>query len=700
MTLFDFTLGLTREAWPDIWQTAKSGSYRVERELRTKAGETFPVAIGVNYLTEGGREYLCVFAHDIAERRSQDAKIRHLSSFPESNPYPILEFDPEGRLLYANPAALAEAQRLGVTDLRLFLPLEDDELRLAASQARESHFSRELFLADRVFEAKLTYLPEFGSLRVSISDLTTRKRVEEKLLLTQFSIDHCAELVHWVDPAGQIVEVNESSWRRYGYSREEMLGLAVFDLDPVLTRERWPERWEEIKKRGSSTVETVHRTKEGELFPVEVTANYVEHGGREYNVSFLREITERRNAQQALRQSEEQLRQAQKMEAVGQLAGGIAHDFNNLLTAIIGNSSLALASLAPEDPNRELIADVQEVGERAAALTRQILAFSRRQVLRPEITCLNTVILDLEPLLGRTLGEDVVLEFSLASDLRQSEIDPHQIEQVLLNLALNARDAMPQGGRLLIETTNASLDKAYCEKHPEVKAGDYVLLAVSDTGCGMEADTLGHIFEPFFTTKEVGKGTGLGLSTAFGIVKQSGGSISAYSEPGQGTTFKVYLPAVETPASPAAEPAQGRDDCGRGCECILVLEDEPSVRELVVRVLSRSGYRVLAAGSAQEVETVLDSPHHQPELLLTDVVLPGGANGRQVAETLSERFTRLRVLFMSGYTRNVLLDDGRLGQGFAFLEKPFTPEALLGAVREVLDAEVTSACKPVGAGSE
>ena len=269
-----------------------------------------------------------------------------------------------------------------------------------------------------------------------------------------------------------------------------------------------------------------------------------------------RDVTSRRQAEEALVLAEEQLRQAQKMEAVGQLAGGIAHDFNNLLTSIIGNSSLALATMSPEDPNREMLADIKEVGERAAGLTRQILAFSRRQVLRPEIVCLNQVVVGLEPLLARTLGEDVEPPSSWRLICSDTRVDPHQMEQVLMNLALNARDAMPEGGHLVVETANVKLDRAYCRAHPGVESGRYVMLAVSDTGCGMDGETKSHIFEPFFTTKEVGKGTGLGLSTVFGIVKQSGGSISVYSEPGKGSTFKVYLPVSQTTVAPETEPAE------------------------------------------------------------------------------------------------------------------------------------------------
>jgi CheY-like chemotaxis protein len=320
-------------------------------------------------------------------------------------------------------------------------------------------------------------------------------------------------------------------------------------------------------------------------------------------------------------------------------------------------------------------------------------------MLKPEILCLNRVILDLEPLLRRSLGEDVELHFSLAPGLKESEIDPHQIGQVLLNLAVNARDAMPEGGRLLIETANARLDHAYCGAHPGAKPGRYAMLAVSDTGCGMKKETQRHIFEPFFTTKEVGKGTGLGLSTAFGIVKQSDGYISVYSEPGKGSTLKVYLPVAGASAASLVESAKRRDEPRRGCERILVVEDEAHVRELVVRVLSRYGYQVLAAGSAQEAEKVLEETGNHPDLLLTDVVLPGGVNGRQTAETLLDRFPQLRVLFMSGYTRDSVVHDGRLGQGIAFLEKPFTPETLLNKVREVLDAGGTSVRPLAKAGS-
>jgi two-component system cell cycle sensor histidine kinase/response regulator CckA len=407
------------------------------------------------------------------------------------------------------------------------------------------------------------------------------------------------------------------------------------------------------------------------------------------------DITKRKRAEKEKEDLQTQLLQAQKMETVGRLAGGIAHDFNNLLTAIIGNSSLALAAMAPEDPNRELVADIKDAGERAAGLTSQILAYSRRQMLRPQNLLLNECIVGMEPLLRRTLGEDIALHFVLAPDLHQTEVDRHQMGQVLMNLVVNARDAMPVGGNLTIETANVRLDAAYSEINPEVEPGGYVMLAVTDTGCGMDSETMSQIFEPFFTTKEVGKGTGLGLSTVFGIVKQSGGSISVYSEPGQGSAFRIYLPTHEAASSPKTESSL-EEEQKEGAETILVVEDEVPVRELITRILSCAGYKVLRVGSVHGVNALLVDGAPIPSLLLTDVVLPGGASGREVADMLVSRYPDLRVIFMSGFTRDSVVHNGRLDEDIEFLEKPFTPEALLRSVRGVLDVgttEVTEAAR-------
>jgi two-component system cell cycle sensor histidine kinase/response regulator CckA len=395
-------------------------------------------------------------------------------------------------------------------------------------------------------------------------------------------------------------------------------------------------------------------------------------------VAVFNDVTEQR----AL---EEQLRQSQKMEAIGRLAGGVAHDFNNLLTAILGYSDLILAT--EEGISGSLEAEVLEIkaaAERAAALTGQILAFSRRQVLQPQAVCLNDVLLGMESLLRRTLGEDIDLAFYLAPDLATCEVDPGQMEQVLMNLAVNARDAMPAGGSLTVETTNVNLTRKYADTHPDSRPGPHVLLAVSDTGCGMDQDTMSHVFEPFFTTKDPGRGTGLGLSTVFGIVKQSGGGISVYSEPSLGTSFKVYLPQVATPSPRSAPKTVPSDFRAHKSATILMVEDDPALRALVGRILKGAGYKVLEADSATRAREVLEAAQVTPDLLLTDVVLRGSEGGRTLAEELRERFTSMSVIFMSGYSKDSMVHSGRLNQDMELLEKPFTAGAMLQRVREVL----------------
>jgi two-component system cell cycle sensor histidine kinase/response regulator CckA len=393
---------------------------------------------------------------------------------------------------------------------------------------------------------------------------------------------------------------------------------------------------------------------------------------------------EKAEALQALRKSEAQLLLAQKLEAVGRLAGGIAHDFNNLLTVIKGYSQLALRRLHEDDSLRSQIEQIVKASERAAALVSQLLAFSRKQVMQPRVLDLNDIVADLESMFRRLIGEDIELRASLQADLAAVRADPSQIEQVIMNLVINARDAMPAGGKLTIETANTYLDETYAEQHFSVTAGDYVMLAVSDTGVGMDEETRQHIFEPFFTTKDTGRGTGLGLSTVYGIVKQSGGNIWVYSEVGGGTTFKIYLPRVNEGVEVAKQVALNQE-LPLATETILLVEDDQALRELVQEVLELAGYQVLEAATGEAAISICEHREKTIHLLVTDVVMPE-IGGPELAERLLALHPEMRTLYISGYADDAIVHHGVLAEGTNFLAKPFSPRALELKVREVLKA--------------
>jgi hypothetical protein len=480
--------------------------------------------------------------------------------------------------------------------------------------------------------------------------------------------------------------INEAAVHRYGYSREEFLAMTIKDIRPP---EDVPALLDNISKAFSGLDEAGawrHQKKDGTVIDVEITSYPLSFAGRRAELVLASDITERKRAAEALRQVEEQLRQSQKMEAVGKLAGGVAHDFNNLLTAINGYSELSLRRLKREDPLYRKIEEIKKAGDRAASLTRQLLAFSRKQILQPKVLDLNHVIFEMNKMLRRLIGEDIDLLIGLIPDLGKVKADPSQIEQVLMNLSINARDAMPLGGKLTIETANIYIDEEYANRHVAVRPGHYVMLAVSDTGCGMDKQTRERIFEPFFTTKEVGKGTGLGLSTVYGIVKQSGGSIWVYSEVGQGTTFKIYLPCVDQP-NEELNVITGNTKLPAGCETVLLVEDEEIVRDMTKEILQESGYHVLEAKHGHEALLVAERHRGPIHLMLSDVVMPQ-MSGRELANQLVPLRREMKVLYMSGYTDDAIVHHGVLDEGMAFIEKPFTPNALACKVRDILNAPV------------
>jgi PAS domain S-box-containing protein len=484
---------------------------------------------------------------------------------------------------------------------------------------------------------------------------------------------------------GRWLRVNRSLCGLLGYTQAELMAtsfMAITHADDV------GQDTTEMKRLIDGAVtkyerEKRYRHKDGHFVSAKLTA--VLHrdadGSPRYFISTVEDVTDRVRL-------EAQLRQGQKMEAVGRLAGGIAHDFNNLLTVIIGYSDLALHQLPPGAAVRSDVEEIRHAGKSAAALTQQLLAFGRKQILQPQIVDLNVIVARMSVLLRRLIGEDVELGTRLAAPLDRACVDAGQIEQIIMNLALNARDAMPLGGTLTVETANVELDAQWVAQHPEASEGRHVMLAVSDTGIGMDQEVQGHLFEPFFTTKERGTGTGLGLATVYGIVKQSGGSIFVYSEPGHGTTFKIFLPRTEQAADPADAPRSGPPPPG-GTETVLLVEDQPAVRLVTATTLARHGYTVLEAAGGAEALALLENHGGHLHLLLTDVIMPG-MTGRDLAERLLTARPHLRVLYTSGYTDGTIVQRRILDEGMAFLQKPYTPDVLLQKVRHLLDPPRTS----------
>ncbi|HET7249435.1 MAG TPA: PAS domain S-box protein [Gemmatimonadales bacterium] len=473
----------------------------------------------------------------------------------------------------------------------------------------------------------------------------------------------------------RFLAVNEAAVRRYGYTRAEFLGMTLMDMRPPEEAERLREVLAQYRGGTARATGLRHQRHDGSLIDVEVTFDDIEFEGRPARLAVVEDVTERHRL-------EGQLRQAQKMEAVGQLAGGIAHDFNNLLTAIVGYATLLERTLPADATAREEAQEIIGAARRAANLTHQLLAFSRKQVLRPSVVDVNVVIRDIERILHRVIGEHITLRTSLDPALAYVLADPSQLDQVIMNLAVNARDAMPGGGRITIETANVPLDSELAQVHPEARPGGYVLLAVSDTGTGLSPEAKAHLFEPFFTTKEVGKGTGLGLATVYGIVRQSGGFIGVDTELGRGTRFRIYLPRA---ASPASEPAKTTAPAptARGAGTVLVVEDEAGVRHLARDVLRRCGYRVLEASDGAEALRLVEQ-EGSIDLLLTDVVMPG-MSGAELALKFRALRPEARVLYASGYADDALDSHGLPAQGVPYLQKPFEPDDLVRRVRELLE---------------
>jgi two-component system, cell cycle sensor histidine kinase and response regulator CckA len=638
-------------------------------------------------------------------RQHAEARFRRLAANASDLIYRY-EFMPRRGFTYLNPAA---ATITGYTpeefyadpDLRYKIVHPDDRSLFKSASEGELPPGRLLTLRwvrkdNTLVWLELRRVPiydEEGNL-VAVEgiarDISERKQAEEALQRSEKHfralIEDGSDIISEFDTQGIIQYLSPSIERTLGYRQKEMIGRNVFDFihpdDVARVRDSF---FRGVANPGNVySLDLRFRHIDGSWRVLDAVGKFVVNPqGVTGVIVNSRDITERRKADEQVTVLQDQLRQSQKMEAIGQLAGGIAHDFNNALTVILGNAQMALMDVSKDNPLYKVIEEIKKAGERASNLTRQLLAFSRKQILQPEVLNLNEIVMGVEKMLRRIIGEDIQLATDLAPDLSRVEADPGQIEQVIVNLAVNSRDAMPEGGKLTIETRDVELDEKYGRAHADVTPGFYVMLAVSDTGIGMTKEVQSRIFEPFFTTKENGKGTGLGLSTVYGIIKQSKGNIWVYSEPGKGTTFKIYLPWVEKTA-PMRKNSMREVQIPHGSETVLAVEDEEMVRNIVLKSLTKYGYKVLAAPDGEEALRICKRHEGPIHLILTDVVMPG-ISGKEIARQAKELRPDLKVLFMSGYTDNAIVNNGILEEGIAFIQKPFTHEGLAWKVRGVLD---------------
>ncbi len=657
-----------------------------------------------------GREVRFEIAIDITERKHYEGMLRNseerFRNIAEAASEYIWETDAKGRYCYVTQKMEAILGRpindiLGHKPFDFMPPDEAKRMRKLISEfvERKQPFrdvEHKAFRPDgTILWEQVSGVPIFdeegniAAYRGTASDITERKRIEEELRESERRFkdlfDYAPVGYHEIDVEGRIVNVNKKELEMLGYDYGEMVGqfLWNFVLEEGTSRQNVLEKLAGIKPPGES-FERIYKKKDGSPLPVLIKDSILRD--QEWKIigirSTIQDITELKKKEQEISSLQEQLRQAQKMEAIGRLAGGIAHDFNNILSVIKGSAQLSLMDLREGDPLYSNLKEIERSADRASALTRQLLAFSRKQIMEMRVIDLNDLIRNFEKMLRRMLGEDIELLTYLSEPLGRVKADPGQIEQVIMNLVVNARDAMPRGGKLTIETANVGLDEEYARRHIGVRPGPYVMLSITDTGVGMTKEVQERIFEPFFTTKEMGRGTGLGLSTVYGIVKQSGGNIWVYSEPGKGTTFKIYLPRVEAEVSEVRREVEG--EVPRGSETLLVIEDEETVRKLAVRLLKRQGYNVLEAPDGGKAFILCEKYRDPIHLILTDVVMPG-MSGRELAERLKRIHPEARVLYMSGYTDNSIIHHGVLEEGIDFIQKPFTFENLLRKVREVLD---------------
>ena len=613
---------------------------------------------------------ICVIFEDITAEKKADEELKSIAKFPGENPNPVIRIS-NGAIIYSNKAS---DQVLTAWEGKL-----PGDVLMKTNNALNTGLTEEadIVCGDRIFSVQFVPIADADYINLYFRDITDRIEVEEKL--HQHEYQYNSILTTTMDGFcltgmdGRIVDSNDRLYEILEYSRDELHSMSIWDIEVVEDLQSLEKRSSKIELVGFDRFETRYMRKNGNFLDVEISVNYMPQE-KKY-IYFIRDLTDNKRL-------ESQLFQSQKMESVGRLAGGVAHDFNNILTVIIANAEIAAMSIPDGYPVKEEIYEIGKAAERAANLTRQLLAFSRKQVMEPKVFNMNSLILDMDKMFQRLIGENIELTTLFSDTPCIVKADPGQIEQVVTNLIVNSRDAMPDGGKLIIETKNVYLDETLTQKKIDFIEGDYVMVMISDTGTGMSQEVLANVFEPFYTTKEKGRGTGLGLSTCYGIIKQNNGNIYIYSEPGKGTVVKFYLPSMNGEVENLKDDSLKKSGAG-GNETILIVEDEPSLRTVTARFLISSGYNVIKASNGEEALKTISNYKGHINLVITDVIMPV-MGGKELSVRLKEILPGTKILFMSGYTDNSIVHDGVLEENISFIPKPFTHKSLTDKIREVL----------------
>ena len=690
------------QAWEkeEIWQKRLQGcgaSGLYEKEYIRKNGEVFPVELRSYAIRRenGEIEYLWGTARDITERKQIEQALRESESYQRK----ILQATGDGFWVIDNTGHITEVNQ-AYCKMSGYSRKKILGLTIADLDAKETHgetaqrIKRIIQNGYEIFETihrrkdsstfpvevSATYIEERGGEFVCFCrDLTERKNREARLNLLGHMLDEAPSSITIHDVEGRFLYANHKTLTLHGYqSLEEFRKINLHELDVPESEALLAERFRKIHEEGEAHFEVEHFRKDGSVFPLHVFAKSIEWEGGPAILSIANDISEQKDLQV-------QLLHAQKMQAIGRLAGGVAHDFNNMLTVIIGDTDMLLDDIETNHPFYDSIAEIRTASVRSAELTQQLLAFARKQIVDPKVIDLNKAVDNILKMLFRLVGENISMSWIPGKKVWPVKIDPSQLDQILANLCINARDSITGVGKITIETENVIFDEAYCKKHIGNAPGEYTMLALSDNGCGMDTETMSNIFEPFFTTKEMGKGTGLGLAMIYGIVKQNKGFINVYSELGQGTTFKIYLPRHSLEKPLLSEKKLDKPSEHGKCT-ILVVEDEQAILKMVTKILERHGYTVIATSSPEEAIHLANEHTGDIHLLISDVVMPK-MNGRDLENNILSLYPKAKVLFMSGFTANVIAKHKVLGKEMNFLQKPFYPKDLLTKIQELLDTK-------------